>query len=73
MNVLYKNPVSEKIMLQPITVRTVKSYQQDDQSDCVNVVQIEDEISATFELFIHYDTFYTFYYCRKGTYHCVLL
>jgi cell division inhibitor SulA len=37
-------------MLQPITVRTVKSYQQDDQSDCVNVVQIEDEISATFEL-----------------------
>ena len=50
MNVLYKNPVSENIMLQPITVRTVKSYQQDDQSDCVNVVQIEDEISATFEL-----------------------
>ena len=48
MHVLYKNPVSETIMLQPITVRTVKSYQQDDQSDCVNVVQIEDEISATF-------------------------
>ena len=50
MYVLYKNPVSETIMLQPITVRTVKSYQQGDQSDCVNVVQIEDEISATFEL-----------------------
>ena len=37
-------------MLQPITVRTVKSYQQDDKSDCVNLIQIEDEISATFEL-----------------------
>tara|TARA_B100001063_G_scaffold243605_1_gene274617 strand:+ start:2998 stop:3441 length:444 start_codon:yes stop_codon:yes gene_type:complete len=37
-------------MLQPITVRTVKSYQQDELSDCVNVIQIEDEISATFEL-----------------------
>ncbi|MBB1402646.1 SulA-like leucine-rich domain-containing protein [Pseudoalteromonas sp. SG45-1] len=37
-------------MLQPITVRTVKSYQQDEQSDCVNLIQIEDEISATFEL-----------------------
>jgi len=48
--VLYKNPVSEKFMLQPITVRTVKSYQQDDKSDCVNLIQIEDEISATFEL-----------------------
>lgn len=47
--ILYKNPVSE-IMLQPITVRTVKSYQQDEQSDCVNLIQIEDEISATFEL-----------------------
>ncbi|WP_404340444.1 SulA-like leucine-rich domain-containing protein [Pseudoalteromonas mariniglutinosa] len=37
-------------MLQPITVRTVKSYQQDKQSAAVNVIQIEDEISATFEL-----------------------
>jgi len=37
-------------MLQPITVRTVKSYQQDNKSDCVNLIQIEDEISATFEL-----------------------
>lgn len=37
-------------MLQPITVRTVKSYQQDNLSSSVNVIQIEDEISATFEL-----------------------
>ena len=37
-------------MLQPITVRTVKSYQQDELTDCVNVIQIEDDISATFEL-----------------------
>jgi cell division inhibitor SulA len=37
-------------MLQPVTIRTVKSYQQDDQSECVNLIQIEDEISATFEL-----------------------
>ncbi|WP_372763279.1 SulA-like leucine-rich domain-containing protein [Pseudoalteromonas sp.] len=37
-------------MLQPITLRTVKSYQQDVQNDCVNLIQIEDEISATFEL-----------------------
>jgi len=39
-----------KVMLQPITVRTVKSYQQDNQSAAVNLIQIEDEISATFEL-----------------------
>ena len=38
------------IMLQPITIRTVKSYQQDNQSASVNLIQIEDEISATFEL-----------------------
>lgn len=37
-------------MLQPITLRTVKSYQQDNLSSSVNVIQIEDEISATFEL-----------------------
>jgi cell division inhibitor SulA len=37
-------------MLQPITLRTVKSYQQDKLSSSVNVIQIEDEISATFEL-----------------------
>jgi len=37
-------------MLQPITVRTVKSYQQDKTNNCVNLIQIEDEISATFEL-----------------------
>ncbi|MBQ4831632.1 hypothetical protein J8L70_00040 [Pseudoalteromonas sp. MMG010] len=37
-------------MLQPITIRTVKSYQQDTQSESVNLIQIEDEISATFEL-----------------------
>lgn len=37
-------------MLQPITLRAVKSYQQDTQSDSINVIQIEDEISATFEL-----------------------
>lgn len=39
-----------KLMLQPITVRTVKSYQQDNLSASVNLIQIEDEISATFEL-----------------------
>lgn len=38
------------VMLQPITLRTVKSYQQDNLSSSVNVIQIEDEISATFEL-----------------------
>jgi cell division inhibitor SulA len=38
------------VMLQPITLRTVKSYQQDKLSSSVNVIQIEDEISATFEL-----------------------
>jgi cell division inhibitor SulA len=37
-------------MLQPITIRTVKSYEQDTQSESVNVIQIEDDISATFEL-----------------------
>ena len=42
--------MSEIFMLQPITVRTVKSYKQDDKRDCVNLIQIEDEISATFEL-----------------------
>lgn len=37
-------------MLQPITIRTVKSYQNDNVHQGINVVQIEDEISATFEL-----------------------
>jgi cell division inhibitor SulA len=39
-----------KVMLQPITLRTVKSYQQDNDKASVNLIQIEDEISATFEL-----------------------
>ncbi|MEI8642417.1 SulA-like leucine-rich domain-containing protein [Pseudoalteromonas sp. Hal099] len=37
-------------MLQPITVRTVKSYQQHDESESVNLIKVEDEISATFEM-----------------------
>ncbi|MEL0638991.1 SulA-like leucine-rich domain-containing protein [Pseudoalteromonas aliena] len=37
-------------MLQPVTIRTVKSYQQDNDNKCVNLIKIEDEISATFEL-----------------------
>jgi len=37
-------------MLQPITVRTVKSYQQNDESESVNLIKVEDEISATFEM-----------------------
>ncbi|MCK8093857.1 SulA-like leucine-rich domain-containing protein [Pseudoalteromonas sp. 1CM17D] len=37
-------------MLQPITVRTVKSYQQHNESESVNLIKVEDEISATFEM-----------------------
>ncbi len=37
-------------MLQSINIRTVKSYQDDIESRAVNVVEIEDDISATFEL-----------------------
>jgi len=37
-------------MLQPITVRTVKSYQQHDESESVNLIKVEDEISVTFEM-----------------------
>ncbi|KPZ52147.1 SulA-like leucine-rich domain-containing protein [Pseudoalteromonas sp. P1-25] len=37
-------------MLQPITVRNVKSYQQHDENELVNLIKVEDEISATFEM-----------------------